>query len=128
MMEIFAKLMKNKPTKRLHVIYLNGFASVFWATNFFGKVLNFVLIPSLIMKLKLNAKWNLGNNIHIHIHTCTHIYIYKYLVWYNSPWLLTKFLINICNTICNIIGHFFLSWDTVSNVNLLYRWWMFEGD
>ena len=47
--------------------------------------------------------------MHIPMRTNTdkyiHIYIYKYLVWYNSPCLLTKFLINIYNTIWDINVH-----------------------
>ena len=63
--------------------------------------------------------------IHTYIHAYTYIYIYaqkyryihicnyKYLVWYNSPCLLTKFLINIYDTICEIKVHSFSCWDVI---------------
>ena len=53
--------------------------------------------------------------IHKHkTHIYIHIYIYKYLVWNNSPCLLTKFLINIYNTI------FATSTLILSSVEMLY--------
>ena len=68
--------------------------------------------------------------IYIHMHTNTgkykyiHICIYKYLVWYNSLRLLTKFLINIYKLICNINVHSFFCQDVI----LLQPWTSHTND
>ena len=71
-------------------------------TNTIFKAKIFQLLPLSIHDIHIYAY----AYIHIHIYTYAytyahkhrqiiHIYIYKYLVWHNSPCLLTKFLINI---------------------------------
>ena len=50
---------------------------------------------------------------YIHVYIYIHIYIYKYLIYSNSPCLLTTFLINIYNTICDINVHSFFCRDII---------------